>query len=223
MRREAHATAVGQGEAGRLRRPASPFWARDAEHGWHPRSASRRRVPASSDAGTRLGYIPYEIETLGAGLVGDLEGAVVLQYRHDFVGKEPHVAFALFVGHSAVTELRDEMIHPALAHHRSDLFEHLIRGACRVQTDEAVDGLVLDLRVRELRIGLRHLGVELVALYALQMPVREVIVLVDRIEHRAHVHLREFLCFVVTFADADVDEADRRTRRKADAQRGFAI
>src|SRR5713226_2485649 len=213
-------TKAKQSGSAALLRPSEPG---DAEHGWPPCSASWRRVLASLDASTRLRYISCEIETLGAGLVGDFEGVVVLEHRHDLVGKEPHVAFALFVGHSAVTELRDEMVHPALAHHRSDLFEHLIRGACRVQTDEEVNGLVLDLRVRELRIGLRHLGVELVALYALQMPVGEVIVLVDRIEHRAHMHLREFLCFVVTLAHANVDEADRRTGRNAHAQRGFAI
>src|SRR5713226_7359537 len=171
MRREAHAATADE----RRSRAARPLCfaflgtgcgARVTPAPRSPRAVLRIREArtASLDAGTRLGYIPYEIETLGAGLVGDLEGAVVLEHRHDLVGKEPHVAFALFVGHSAVTELRDEMVHPALAHHRADLIEHLFRGACRVQADEEVDRLVLDLRVRELRIGLRHLGVELVAL-----------------------------------------------------------
>ena len=76
----------------------------------------------------------------------------------------------------------------------ADLLQHLRRSPGRMQTAIELYGLGLGLLIGgQFRVGLRQLGVKLVAFHSREMTVGEVIVPVDRIEHRSHVDCGQLL------------------------------
>src|SRR5437868_12078254 len=64
------------------------------------------------------------------------EGLRVLQDRLDLLGKQPHVLLTFGVGHAAVAELSDEVVHAGLVSDLGDLVETLLRRTGDVQAGE---------------------------------------------------------------------------------------
>src|SRR5438128_9360701 len=109
------------------------------------------------------------------------ESPVALQHGHDASGEHAHVELRLFVRHSAVAELADQMVETGKLLQLGDLLDAVVWRADHLDLDVELRRLLSEALVLHLGIRLRYTAVELVTLHRGQMAVGEVVVGVDRV------------------------------------------
>src|SRR5712691_3280279 len=149
---------------------------------------------------------------------GAAEGRIALEGRHDALGEQAHVQLGLLVRHPAEGELGDQVVHARQSPQLGELLEAVVGLADDLDLDVELGRLLAEALVLQLGVGLRHLPVELVALDGGEVPVREVVVRVDRVPLAAEVQGRAFVGLAAALGDRDVREDDGRAWRVPDAR-----
>ena len=103
------------------------------------------------------------------------------------------------------------------------LLQAVVGGADDLNLHVEVGGLLAEALVLHLGVRLGHAAVELVALHAGQMPIGEMVVVVDRVPLAREVRPRALLGLVPALGHRDVGEDDGRARRVPDASGDLAI
>ena len=124
---------------------------------------------------------------------------------------------------AAVREFGDHMVGPGYALQFSDLLDAVLGRADNLDLDVELGGPDPFRLVLKAGIGLGHLAVGLVAFDGCKMPVREMVVVVDRLPFLAEPCHRPVMRLIAAFGTGDIGKDDRRRRVVADAQRDFAV
>ncbi len=147
----------------------------------------------------------------------------MLQYRQDPAREQAHILFGVSVRDAAEREFGDHMVGSGHPLQLGDLLRAVVRRADDLDLDIELGGPDPFFLVLQAGIGLGHLAVGLVPFDRGEMPVGEMVVVVDRLPFLAQPLHRPVLRLVAAFGAGDVGQDDRRRRVMADAQRDFAI
>ena len=146
-----------------------------------------------------------------------------MQHRHHLVGEQTHVQFRQMVRHAAEGEFRDEMIHSGQAAQLTDLLDAIVRRADHLNAEVEIGGLIAEGRVFHFSVGFRQFSVRFITLHIGQVPVGEVVVIVDGVPFFAEIAQGPVAGFLARGRTGDIAQDDRGARGVADATRDFAI